>query len=93
MDFLEVFNAVAKVAIIREDGAPDATSYDQEPTNLGIDSLDMVMVIAVLTDVYGISDDVQFDNTGKFTLATVKEYVDMHKTKEPESLDEVREAA
>lgn len=93
MEFLDVFNEVAKTAIIRADDAPDATSYEQEPTDLGIDSLDMVMVVAVLTDIYGIPDDVQFDNVSKFTVGAVRDYVQQHKTKEPESLDEVREAA
>lgn len=93
MEFLDVFNAVTRAAALRKSDAPDATSYDQSPEDVGVDSLDMVMVVAVLTDLYGIADDVQFDNVSEFTIGTVRDYVQQHKTKEPESLDEVREAA
>ena len=93
MEFLDVFNTVVRAVVPRRGDAPDAISYEQEPVDLGIDSLDMVMVIAVLTDIYGIPDDVQFDDVSKFTVGTVWDYVQQHKTKEPESLDVVREAA
>jgi acyl carrier protein len=93
LDFLDVFNAVVRVAVSRRGDAPDATSYDDTPEKLGVDSLDMVMVIAVLTDAYGIPNDVQFDDTGEFTVATLRDYISSHKTQEPESLEKLLEFA
>jgi len=93
MNFLDVFNAAAKAAVSRGDNAKDATSYDEEPVDLGIDSLDMIMVLAVLTDAYGIPNDLEFDNVNKFTVGTVRDYVNQHKTKDVQSIEEVMEAA
>lgn len=93
MDFLDVFNAAAQNAVYRADDVKDATNYDQEPVDLGIDSLDMIMVVAILTDAYGIPDNLEFDNVNKFTVGTVRDYVNQHKTQEPKSLKEVMEAA
>jgi acyl carrier protein len=93
MDFLDVFNAAARAAVARGDNAKDATSYDEEPVDLGIDSLDMIMVIAVLTDAYGIPSDLEFNNVDKFTIGTVRDYVNQHKTKNVHTIEEVMEAA
>jgi acyl carrier protein len=93
MDFLDVFNAVVHQTLARTTDAKEAKSYADVPDELGIDSLDMVMVVAVLTDAYGIPEDIQFDNVSKFTVGTVKEYVDKHKTKDVQSLEEVMEFA
>lgn len=93
MNFLDAFNAVVKAAVPRKEGAPDAMSYDDEPSSLGVDSLDMVMVVAVFTDAYGISSDEQFDDVGKFTVGTLRDYVDAHKTRTPETIAQLLEFA
>lgn len=93
MDFLDAFNAVVRKTVFRKDGAPDAVSYDDDPNDLGVDSLDMVMVVAVFTDAYGISSDEQFDNVGKFTVGTLRDYVDAHKTRTPETVAQLLEFA
>jgi len=91
MDFINVFNIVANNAVTRPKDAKDATSYYDEPIDVGLDSLDMVMVIAVITDVYGIPDTAEFDDVSKYTLGTLRDYVDAHKTCEPASVDDVME--
>lgn len=93
MDFLDVFNAAAQNAVYRADDIKNATNYDQEPVDLGIDSLDMIMVVAILADAYGISDDLEFDNVSRVTVGTVRDFVDEHKTKDVQSVEEVMEAA
>ena len=50
MDFIDVFNTVAAAVGNPPANAPKATSYNDEPIDVGLDSLDMVMVVAVLTD-------------------------------------------
>lgn len=93
MNFLDAFNAVVKETVPRRGDAPDAVSYDDDPNDLGVDSLDMVMVVAVFTDAYGISSDEQFDNVGKFTVGTLRDYVNTHKTREPETVAQLLEFA
>ena len=51
----------------------------------------MVMIIAVITDAYGIPDTAEFDDVSKYTLGTLRDYVDAHKTCEPASVDDVME--
>ena len=91
MEFIEVFNQVANVTVKKPANARDAESYDDEPIDVGLDSLDMVMVIAVLTDVYGIPDDSKFDDEGTVTLGTLRDYIDANKTRDPASMDEIME--
>jgi len=91
MDFLEVFNQVANNAVQRAANSRDAKSYEDEPIDIGLDSLDMVMVVAVLTDVYKIPDGPKFDNESKVTLGTLRDYIDANKTRDPASMDEVME--
>jgi acyl carrier protein len=91
MDFLVAFNAVVGATASRKVSGADAKDYDDSPDELGIDSLDMVMVVAVLTDAYGIPRNAQFDNSGKFTIADLRDYVDKHKTQEPESVENLLE--
>ncbi len=93
MEFIDVFNAVVHQTLARTMDTKEAKSYADVPDELGIDSLDMIMVIAVLTDAYGIPSDLEFNNVDKFTVGTVKEYVDKHKTKDVQSLEEVMEFA
>lgn len=93
MDFLDVFNAVVRVAVSRRGDAPDATSYNDEPIDVGLDSLDMVMVVAVLTDAYKIPEDTRFDDLSRVTIGTLRDYVNTHKQQDPESIAQVLEYA
>jgi acyl carrier protein len=89
MDFLEVFNQVINHAVTRPENAKDATDYNVEPIDIGLDSLDVVMVVAVLTDVYGIPDDAEFDDVSKVTVGTLRDYINTNKTKDPKSMEDV----
>jgi acyl carrier protein len=91
MDFLEVFNRVINHAVSRPANAQDATTYNVEPIDIGLDSLDMVMVVAVLTDVYGIPVDAKFDDLSKVTVGTLRDYINTNKTKDPKSMADVME--
>lgn len=89
MDFLKLFNEVAKVA------KPTHTDLNitdpDEPLKSVLDSLDNLMIGIFLCDIYGISEEV-----GKTCQATtVNEYlnfVNTNKTKEPESLEKAVES-
>lgn len=93
MDFLELFNAVAEVVGNPPANAPKATSYNDEPIDVGLDSLDMIMVVAVLTDAYKIPEDTRFDDLSRVTIGTLRDYVNTHKQRDPASIAQVLEYA
>lgn len=92
MDFLDVFNVVADSVGNKPANAPKATSYDNEPIDVGLDSLDMIMVVEILIDVYGLpNDDDKVDNISRVTIGALRDYVDTHKKQNPVSIEEVLE--
>ena len=48
MNFLDVFNIVADSVGNKPANAPKATSYDNDPIDVGLDSLDMIMIVEVI---------------------------------------------
>lgn len=91
MDFLEIFNTVIKHTVSRTGNSRDATSFDDDMPDLGLDSLDMVMVVAVLTDAYGIPQDMRFDDVNRVTVGTIQNYINDNKTREPDSIEHLLE--
>ena len=89
MDFIKLFNEIAKVA------KPTHTELNitnpDESLKETLDSLDNLMIGIFLCDIYGISEEV-----GKTCKATtVNEYlnfVNVYKTKEPESIEKAVES-
>lgn len=93
MDFIEVFNTVVKAHELDVDETRLIQSYAQTPIEVGLDSLDMVMVTTVLADAYGIVDDSLLDTPSVQTIGDLRNFVENNKTKEPSSLEEVAEWA
>ena len=58
MDFVELFNGLAKLAKPLHQPENDATSLDQDVKELGLDSLDVVLTFMYLADVYGLDEEV-----------------------------------
>jgi len=89
MDFIKLFNEVAKVA------KPTYTDLNitnpDEPLKEVLDSLDNLMIGIFLCDIYGIPEEI-----GKTCKATtVNEYlnfVNVYKTKNPESIEKAVES-
>ena len=84
MEFLDIFNAVAR----QSKGIPaeyiDATSYD-DPINedtLNLDSLDITLAYAMLADIYQISNDLQ-DKWPTSSVADLKKFIDESKSDDP----------
>ena len=90
MDFLELFNAVARKAKPMHMDLAFATSMDDEMADLSIDSLDGLMMMMYIGELFGIDDEVAKDFNPK-TVQEVYDFVQQHKTKEPTSMEEVRE--
>ena len=88
MNFLEMFNVVAKRARPIQTAWTPITDVDTPITEYGLDSLDILMCSIYLCELHGIPEEV-----GKeLTAATVNEFqqfINEHKTQEPESIQAV----
>lgn len=93
INFIDLFNLVAKVARpLHFTGGNEATSMEDKFEDLGIDSLDGLVMMMYMCEIYGIPDD---DESKSWAPKTVQEIYDLlmgRKTKEPESLEQVAEA-
>lgn len=84
MDFIKLFNEVAKVA------KPAHTNFNitdpDEPLKNVLDSLDNLMIGIYLCELYGIPEEI-----GKTCQATTinefLNFINIHKTQEPESVE------
>jgi acyl carrier protein len=88
MNFIEIFNYVAKVARPAHVKVVAATSMEDSFGDLGLDSLDKIIMMMFITEIYGISEKDSKDWSPIF----VKELHDLVmaiKTKEPASMEEV----
>lgn len=91
MDFLELFNAVTKVA---KPAFADQLKPITDPftpfKKTHVDSLDLLMIVIYMCELYGIPEEV-----GKLVkptnVAELKDFLDRYKTKEPGSVAEALE--
>lgn len=86
MDRLALFNALARQARPAHADYVPIESLEIPFPETGLDSMDGLMMVIFLSDIYGISEEA----SKTFTFTTPAELfaeVDKHKTKEPESLE------
>ena len=91
MNFLDIFNYVAKVARPAHAKQVIADSMDNVFAEIGLDSLDGLVMLMYFDDLYGIDDTV----SKEWAPTSVQELHDLvmaNKTKEPASMEEVAEA-
>lgn len=87
INFLDLFNGVAKVARPAYAALAQAQSMDEKFADIGIDSLDGLLMIVYLTELYGIEDEV----CKEWHPETVQQLYDLimaNKTKEPDSVEQ-----
>jgi len=92
MNFIELFNAIAKLARPAHSNPVFATSMEDAFADIGLDSLDGLVMLMYLCELYGIPDD---DETKSWAPKTVQEVHDLimsRKTREPASVEEALEA-
>jgi acyl carrier protein len=90
MNFLDIFNYVAKVARPAHAKQVIADSMDNVFAEIGLDSLDGLVMLMYFDDLYGIDDTV----SKEWAPTSVQELHDLvmaNKTKEPASMEEVAE--
>ena len=90
VDFIELFNVVARVAKPAHMSFKFAESMEDKMADLSIDSLDGLVMIMYLTELYGIDDEL----CKEWHPTTVQEIHDLimaTKTIEPESVEKAKE--
>jgi acyl carrier protein len=90
MNFIDIFNYVAKVARPAHTAIAKATSNDDTFQDIGLDSLDGLVMLMYLTDIYGI-DEATSKEWSPTTVGEIFDLLMAHKTKEPASMEEVIE--
>ena len=86
MDFLELFNKVARFAKPAHTEFAPLDSLDTPFTETTLDSMDMLIVAMYFSEIYGISDE-DSKNLMPKTVREMQELIDGLKTCEPESIE------
>lgn len=92
MNFIDLFNMVSDAARPAHAGKLPAASMEDELANIGIDSLDGLIMIMYFCELYGIPDDDETKDWHPKTVQEVEDYIERRKTQTPESLEAAREA-
>jgi acyl carrier protein len=90
MNFIEIFNYVAKVARPAHAKVTIAESMEDVFVEIGLDSLDGLVMLMYFDELYGIDDAVSKEWTPK-SVQELHDLVMGSKTKEPASMEEVKE--
>lgn len=89
MDFLELFNAVTKIAKPTNFVAVESKEKPFRETN--IDSLDLLMVTVFMCELYGISEEIG-KGLKPTNVTDIETFVTQHATKHPASVKEAVES-
>ena len=85
MNFIELFDAVVRKNKLVLDKYAPPTSMDDALANLGLDSLDYIMVFMEMGDIFGIPEELADNPPEIITVQDMKTFIDEHKTKDFES--------
>jgi acyl carrier protein len=87
MDKLELFNEVINLAKPIENEGVAAESLDEPINEIGVDSLDVIMMVIYFSSIYGVNEEIAKD----FTFTTPNEMFSLfekHATKHPKTVAE-----
>jgi acyl carrier protein len=87
MDKLKLFNQVINIAKPLPDEGVEAVSLDQPLNEIGVDSLDVIMMVIYFSSIYGVTEEVAKD----FMFTTPNEMLalfEKHATKHPQTVEE-----
>ena len=88
MNFLELFNVVAKKARPIQTAWTPIEDVNTLITEYGLDSLDILMCSIYLCELFGIPEEVGKTLVAD-TVTNIEAFINEHKTQEPGSLEEV----
>jgi acyl carrier protein len=92
MDKLKLFNEIIKVTKPFEDKIVEAKSLDEPITDIGVDSLDVIMIVIYFSSIYGVSEEIAKD----FSFKTPSEMLvlfEKHATRHPQTIEEALKQA
>ena len=92
MNFIDLFNMVSQVARPAHAKEAPATSMEDKLADIGIDSLDGLVMTMYFCELYGIPEDDETKSWHPTSVQEVFDYLERRKTKEPASVEEAREA-
>lgn len=87
IDFIELFNAVARVAKPAHPDFNNAKAMSDKMAEINIDSLDSILITIFFCELYGIDPDL----SKEWVFKTIQEFYDLviaNKTTEPASVEE-----
>jgi len=87
MDFLDLFNKVARFAKPAHSNFTPLDSAFTPFTETELDSMDMLIVAMYFSEIYGINDEDSKSLMPK-TVAEMQELIDGFKTRDPKAIDE-----
>lgn len=87
MDFLQLFNEVAKIAKPININKAEAKYYDQPLSETGFDSLDFVLIGVYLSDIFGVSEETLQEMKPE-TVKDMMEFMIKHSTLNPKTIEE-----
>lgn len=88
MDFLKLFDHAVREAKPILDGYETPTSLDVEIGDLGVDSLDVVMILTILGDVYEVTEDVMDRDLNISTVGALQSFLTEKGGRVPATLEE-----
>jgi acyl carrier protein len=91
MNFIELFNEVAKVARPVHMEHRQIDDWDTDLDEFGLDSLDLLMCCLYLCEIYGI-DEEQGKTMSAQNVRVIYDFLMLHKQKEPASIAEALES-
>lgn len=82
MEFLDLFNKVARAVRPAHHTYVDITDMDAPLVDSGLDSMDLLMCGIYLAEIYGVPEEIAKEMQPT-TVRGFQEFLDLHKTKEP----------
>jgi len=92
INFIELFNMVSQVSRPAHAKEAPATSMEDKLADIGIDSLDGLIMTMYFCELYGIPEDDETKEWHPTSVQEVFDYLIKRKTQEPESVEAAREA-
>jgi acyl carrier protein len=92
INFIDLFNMVSEVSRPAHAGKAPASSMEDKLGDIGIDSLDGLIMVMYFCELYGVPDDDETKEWHPISVQEVYDYLERRKTQQPESVDIAREA-
>ena len=92
INFLELFNMVSQVSRPAHAKEAPATTMEDKLADIGIDSLDGLIMTMYFCELYGIPEDDETKDWHPTSVQEVFDYLIKRKTQEPESIEAAKEA-